>query len=274
MFKREFHHSVQKFVRVKSQGLSIRAPIAPTARNLEVSDDHPLWQFFHDKKYLREYTELDSVGRPWTIPELRRKSFEDLHSLWYSCLKERNVLAREIQALHAETQQPDQQFSSASDKVRETMWRIRHVLSERHHAQEIAKESLDSNKESLLKEFETFYLEGTKDEEGELQEALARLQFALFGISEVIEENVVDKHFIEGLKYISNLKLNRFAAENTISPITDAGEAFIVFHAEPNENSVKESIEAITKLREDGISVDKYSEIDTIKEYLRRMLNE
>jgi large subunit ribosomal protein L47 len=276
--KRALHSTAQCLLRQKAPPLKIRAPIAPTAKNFEVSDDHPLWQFFHDKKYLRSYEDLDNAGRPWTIPELRRKSFDDLHSLWYTCLKERNVLAREIQVLQAEIDQPDQQFMTASDRVRETMWRIRHVLSERAHAQESAREGFPREQEKLLEEFKLYYLDASKEEDADVQEALKRLQFAVFGISEIIDENKVNKHFIQGIKFISNLKLERYAKDHTqyeeLTPITDAGEALVVFHAEPTTESISESIKAVLEMRQNGVSVDRYDEIETIQTYLNKLLEE
>lgn len=36
---------------------------------------------------------IDRLGRSWSIQELREKSWDDLHSLWWVCVKERNRIA-------------------------------------------------------------------------------------------------------------------------------------------------------------------------------------
>lgn len=69
------------------------------------------------------------VGRQWSVAELRRKSYEDLHGLWYVLYKEKNMLLTE-QQLSRRRQlifpQPERM-----KKVQKSMGAIRQVLGER-----------------------------------------------------------------------------------------------------------------------------------------------
>lgn len=69
------------------------------------------------------------AGRAWEACELRLKSFDDLHKLWYVCLKERNALATERETARAVRKPMDD--PTRIRKVRLTMNRIKQVLSER-----------------------------------------------------------------------------------------------------------------------------------------------
>eukprot|EP00002_Diphylleia_rotans_P029095 TRINITY_DN58_c0_g2_i1.p1 TRINITY_DN58_c0_g2~~TRINITY_DN58_c0_g2_i1.p1 ORF type:complete len:150 (-),score=42.29 TRINITY_DN58_c0_g2_i1:471-920(-) len=73
-----------------------------------------------------------SAGRAWRVDELRLKSDEDLDKLWYVLVKEQNMLYSTKHALKAEQKTfPDKHRIA---KVKQTMARIRTVLSEREHA--------------------------------------------------------------------------------------------------------------------------------------------
>jgi ribosomal protein L29 len=88
-------------------------------------------EFFPPK--LKEGEAEIRTGRPWTAAELRLKSFEDLHRLWFVCLKERNMLLSD----RLYYRQIGQAAPRGGDlmKVKRTMARIKVVLWERARAE-------------------------------------------------------------------------------------------------------------------------------------------
>ncbi|CAN6877498.1 unnamed protein product [Brassica oleracea] len=89
---------------------------------------NPLEEFF---EFDRSQDEDKPVvyGRGWKASELRLKSWDDLQKLWYVLLKEKNMLMTQRQMLQAQ----NMMFPNPEriPKVRRSMCRIKHVLTER-----------------------------------------------------------------------------------------------------------------------------------------------
>ena len=80
---------------------------------------------------------IAGAGRAWEASELRLKSFDDLHALWFVCLKERNMLLSErLYYRQVGQAAPD---GLRMGKVRTTMRLIKTVLGERARAMEAQK---------------------------------------------------------------------------------------------------------------------------------------
>ena len=78
----------------------------------------------------------EPVGRSWSVKELRRKSYDDLHKLWYVLYKERNMLLTEQQL--SRTRQLIFPQPERFKKVQKSMGAIKQVLGERKR-EKIAK---------------------------------------------------------------------------------------------------------------------------------------
>ncbi|ORX40564.1 hypothetical protein BD324DRAFT_611293 [Kockovaella imperatae] len=119
-------------------------------------DPHPLWKFFWVPAKaleppksdvtsppwsgsLKRYTErgdeetFESGGRSWDVDELRTKSFQNLHTLWWLCQRELNTLATmKAERIRLGVLPVDARyFSSRQKKTRRTLGNIKLVLNER-----------------------------------------------------------------------------------------------------------------------------------------------
>ncbi|KAK4231300.1 mitochondrial 39-S ribosomal protein L47 (MRP-L47)-domain-containing protein [Podospora fimiseda] len=103
-------------------------------------ENHGLWDFFRDRNAVAATPDEDAKhGRGWTVEELRHKSWDDLHRLWWVCVKERN----RISTANYERGKSVLGFGEAESATREkevklTMRNIKHCLTERFYAWEDA----------------------------------------------------------------------------------------------------------------------------------------
>ncbi|XP_074267535.1 uncharacterized protein LOC141590926 [Silene latifolia] len=101
---------------------------------------NPLEEFFEADRSADDDKRI-VYGRSWKASELRLKSWDDLNKLWYVLLKEKNMLMSQRQMLNAQNLRfPNPERVS---KVRKSMCRIKHVLTERAIEERDARRSAE-----------------------------------------------------------------------------------------------------------------------------------
>ncbi|RDW90798.1 mitochondrial 54S ribosomal protein uL29m [Aspergillus mulundensis] len=117
-------------------------PVSP--ENLEKrqnTPDHGLWGFFPKDRLPLSTPEYDNAhGRSWSIQELREKSWEDLHCLWWVCLREKNRIATSnLERKRLKAGYGEWEATQRYQTIRVTQNGIKHVLRERWYAWEDAQ---------------------------------------------------------------------------------------------------------------------------------------
>lgn len=258
-----------------SPDITLRKPILPTIDNIKVREDHPLWEFFHNKQFVRSSEDYDVQGRSWTVQDLRRKSFEDLHALWYVCLKEMNKIGREKVIYEDVGSAKIQQCMEFEDKLKNSMLAIRQVLTERESALSNAKAEFGVIGEAYLNEFKQEYLQSENVETDEWYDKLERLQYAIFGINSTYESVKIDTEFLKGIRYISSLYFEKFnTTESSIESLRDIVEIYKVFENGSTAEGFKTAIESIVEYRESDLIIPASKEILVIQNLVDEKINE
>ncbi|KAH6659759.1 mitochondrial 39-S ribosomal protein L47 (MRP-L47)-domain-containing protein [Truncatella angustata] len=117
--------------------------------DFKTDPEHGLYDFFYDKeKALLTPEDEAQHGRSWNVEELRHKSWDDLHTLWWACTKERNRIAtasRERTRLKLKTGGDESQ--ARMQTVSRTMKSIKQALTERFYAWEDARQLAEEDPE-------------------------------------------------------------------------------------------------------------------------------
>lgn len=259
--------------------VTLREPIIPTHKNFDVSPDHPLWAFFREgnktENILRELKDWVTDSRPWSMAELRLKSFDDLHRLWYLNAQQRNILATEKRVANELLNGNTNHYDDLDDNHLMVQKRIKQVLLERQVAYERAQLL---PQDEYLQEFSENYINADESQISQFNEKLIRLQYAIFGIEPDLAEydlaEDINVKFVEGLKYVANLKLNRFLKSNPDAlalPLNGPMEE-LPFLVRDTEVAVKE----VSELRESGQSrsLDKIEVFDFLRNAIEAVRSE
>lgn len=241
--------------------IKLREPIVPSHKNFDVSPDHPLWGFFPEgnrtETSFRNNLEIDSDSRAWEMSELRLKSFDDLHKLWYTILKERNILAREVKLADSIYENNVGAHNEVDEKLALSQKRIKQVLLERQTAYERCQ-TLTDDIHQYLQDFEQQYVNGEEDSP-QLEDKLVRLQYAIFGIQPRWEDyydlhNQITIPYVQGVSYVAKLKVDKYLKNHPETglqtPLNGIMEELPFLIKE-----VDEAVEEVISLRENGQSV-------------------
>ncbi|KAH9908697.1 MRP-L47-domain-containing protein [Xylariomycetidae sp. FL2044] len=108
---------------------------------IEVNPNHGLWGFFYSQDQLLPTPEQTAEhGRGWTVEELRHKSWDDLHKLWWMCVREQNRIATAREEFtKMKLHLGDDEIDNRLEEVRKTMKSIKHALTERYYVWEDAR---------------------------------------------------------------------------------------------------------------------------------------
>jgi len=179
---------------------------------VEVNPNHGLWAFFRKtvgKDGMQKYEALEKKdeavhysGRAWSAAELRRKSFKDLHTLWYVVLRERNLL--ETQSLEAKRLGIASQLTPTEQRMyrcRKTMARIKYVINERRLTYEGAVQIIAEGKghevlgrrDGPEEVFETSTLEPSEGEEVAVPPVIPQQSTAERAAAGLLQPDVVRK---------------------------------------------------------------------------------
>ncbi|KAI2473070.1 MRP-L47-domain-containing protein [Annulohypoxylon bovei var. microspora] len=165
---------------------------------IEVDPNHGLWDFFFSKdRLIPTPDEVDEYGRSWTAEELRHKSWEDLHSLWWVCVKEQNRIITAVRMYKTFRFNEKERLLSRLDETRNTMRRIRHVLTERFYLWEDARALAMTDPEIDLANSKRPYMPKTYVEEIQSDEPVEEEQG---GSEKSLEQEGLEKSATEGQK--------------------------------------------------------------------------
>ncbi|QIX00933.1 hypothetical protein AMS68_006450 [Peltaster fructicola] len=116
-------------------------PMRRTSKH-RIDHNHGLWGFFdQDRSALMTPEALSKHGRAWTVAELRKKDFDDLWRLYWTCIREVNrINTYEMERSRLKIHFGEHEARLRLEEAQKTQKAIKHALTERWYQFESARE--------------------------------------------------------------------------------------------------------------------------------------